>query len=177
MTAEPMDTGTDALVEAARHGDRDAFAALVDAHYARMFAIALKFCGNRSDAEDITQQACVRLGRGIRQFRGDAAFTTWLYRLVINSATDWYRNRSPADERSAPEPVSTARGDDLVLLGQVLERIGEMGEGFREAVVLVLGEGLTHAEVAAVLDVRESTVSWRIHEVRKRLAALMEEGL
>jgi RNA polymerase sigma factor (sigma-70 family) len=65
-----------------------------------MFKMAYKFCGNRQDAEDITQESCIRLARGLHSFKGDSAFTSWLYRLVINTAKDWYKsnNRHPKSD-------------------------------------------------------------------------------
>jgi len=167
MTSEPE------LIAAAREGDREAFAVLVDTYYERMLRMALKYTGDRENAEDITHEACIALAKGIRLFRGEAAFTTWLYRLVINCARDFYR-RTPATYPMAAEAGADGGADKLVLLRQVLERVDGMGDGFRESVALVFGEGLSHAAAAEVLGVKESTVSWRIHEVRRRLGALME---
>ncbi len=164
-------------IEAARRGDRQAVADLVDAHYDRMFGFALKYCGNREDAEDVTQQACIKLARFIGQYRAESAFTSWLYRLVINCAKDQFKQRSPSVAILAgdgPHPMVDPEGERLVLLEQVLRDIDAMGDGFREAVTLVIGEGLSHKEAALILAVKESTISWRIHEVRRRLATFMK---
>lgn len=171
------------LIRSAQGGDRDAFSRLVEEHYACMFRFACRYCGDRHDAEDVTQQACIKLARAIGQFRFESAFTSWLYRLVINTAKDLHKSqnaqvtqtRLTGDERneqSAPDIAESA-----VLLRQVMSLVASMGEGFREVLVLVPGEGLTHAEAAAILEVKESTVSWRLHEIRKRLNAEVQPGV
>ncbi|WP_116367087.1 RNA polymerase sigma factor [Parahaliea mediterranea] len=171
-------------IRRAQRGDRDAFARLVEDHYALMFRFALKYSGQRADAEDITQQACIKLARALGQFRFQAAFTTWLYRLVVNCALDWQRARQSgagAGERGhadAATDILTEGGPDSALyLRQVLGQVQAMGEGYYEALVLVLGEGFSHAEAAAVLEVKESTVSWRLHEIRKRLQPEQQPGV
>ncbi|MFV0275567.1 MAG: RNA polymerase sigma factor [Parahaliea sp.] len=172
MSSELEDT-----ILRAQQGDRAAFSHLVEEHYASMYRFAYKYCGNREDAEDVTQQACVKLAHALPQFRFQAAFTTWLYRLVVNCALDWHRSRAPRAEREAPEPVAPDAAEPAVMLDQVLALVQAMGGGYRETLILVLGEGLTHAEAAQVLDVKESTVSWRLHEIRKRLAQAHPPGV
>lgn len=171
-----MTADSDETIRRAQAGDRDAFARLIDDYYAVMFRFACKYCGNRQDAEDITQQACIKLARSVGQFRFEAAFSTWLYRLVINCARDWYKQQKlpPTGPMVNPDALAIAIEDgaeSAVMLHQVLAQVSEMGDGFREALALVIGEGLTHAEAAEILAVKESTVSWRLHEIRKRLAA------
>ncbi len=96
------------LIGKAQAGDAGAFEALVNGYYKTMFRMAYKFCGNRQDAEDVTQESCIRLARGLRTFKNDSAFTSWLYRLVINTGKDWYRshNRHPKSD----EGLETAPG-------------------------------------------------------------------
>lgn len=166
----------------AQQGDATAFAEVVDGCYDTIFRFALKYTGHRQDAEDVAQQACIKLAGAIVSFRFESAFSTWLYTLVLNCARDWYRHvgYEPARELTPEEDpgVGDDRGESLVYLRQVLQRVDGMGEGFREALVLVAGEGLSHAEAAQLLGVQESTVSWRLHQIRKRLAsAAAQEGL
>jgi RNA polymerase sigma-70 factor (ECF subfamily) len=163
------------LILDAQAGNVAAFTSLVDQHYDQMYRYALRFCGQVSDAEDITQQACMKLARTIGQFRFEAAFSTWLYRLVTNCAKDWLKaasNRQHEPLEEADSGIVTESSTSEIHLEQVLKQVDTFGEGFREAVLLVLGEGLSHKETAEVLGVKESTVSWRIHETRKRLAQM-----
>lgn len=160
-------------IKSAQQGDAAAFALVVDGAYDTLFRFALKFTGQRQDAEDIAQQACIKLATSIKSFRFDSAFTTWLYPLVLNCARDWRRqqNRHHSGD-TQPEALSgevDERGENLVYLRQILNRVDTMGEGFRETLVLVAGEGLSHSEAATLLGIKESTVSWRLHEIRKRI--------
>lgn len=172
MRADLEDT-----IKRAQRGDRNAFARLVEEHYAAMFRFACKYCGDRRDAEDVTQQACIRLGGGIGQFRFESAFSTWLYRLVINCARDWHKAQARHAAGELPELAADGGEEAAVMLRQALALVEGMGEGYRETLVLVIGEGLTHAEAASVLAVKESTVSWRVHEIRKRLHAEVQPGV
>ncbi|WP_317931184.1 RNA polymerase sigma factor [Halioxenophilus sp. WMMB6] len=164
----------DAWLRAAQKGDQAAFAQVFDHCYGTMYRYALKWSGNVADAEDITQVASIKLAKSIGQFQFDAAFTTWLYRLVVNTAIDWQRSNQRHHPVAQAETIEPETGDSQagfngVLLQQLIARVAELGEGFREAVILVLGEGFSHREAAEVLAVQESTISWRIHQVRKVL--------
>ena len=167
----PMTATNDDIIKRAQHGDREAFAWVVENHYELMLRVANSFCSNRSDAEDITQQACIKLARSIAQFRFESAFSSWLYRLVINCAKDWLKAQKPLALENPPESAINNAAEPMVLLQQVLALVDEMGEGFRSTVTLVIGEGLSHAEAGLILEVKESTISWRLHEIRKRLKA------
>ena len=162
------------LIRQAQAGDRVAFESLLRAHYDVMYRIAYKWCGDRADAEDITQNACVKLARSIDTFRFESAFVSWLYRLVINAAKDWSKARArhaaePAESHElATPPTSEAR----VFASQVLAFIRRLPEKEREALCLVFSEGMSHREAAVVMACKESTVSWYIHEARKKLQTL-----
>ncbi len=92
-----MVTDDNQLAVRAAKGDAAAFRQLLERHYDSVYRIAFKFCGQRADAEDLAQDVCASLGRKIRTFRGDAKFTTWLYRLVVNAARDAHRKTLTAD--------------------------------------------------------------------------------
>lgn len=162
------------LAALARDGDRDAFARLVARHYDFMFRLAWRSCGRREEAEDLAQDVCVRLAGAIRSYRGGSAFTTWLYAVVLNTARDHLRRRG-RDERRRLEYAAEASGemadtshDPAEALWEAVRRLPDKQ---REAVTLVYGEGLVHAAAADAMGVSESTVSWHIHEARKRLKA------
>ena len=137
------------LIEAAQSGDRDAFAQLVEHEYALIFRIAMQWSGVRADAEDITQQACIKLARSLHQFRFESAFQTWLYRLVINCARDWQQSQARHHpQRVTAEPAGSgldgraAARDDaetLCYLEDLMGRVDQLGRGFRETLLLVTG--------------------------------------
>lgn len=162
-----------ALIRRAQAGDKAAFEALLDTYYDLLFRFAYKWCGKRADAEDITQQACIKLARSLGQFRFESAFSSWLYPLVINCARDWFKaqSRHQGDEPGELNEavVSDSGAEAGIYLRQVLQLLEQMADGFKETALLVYAEGLSHAEAAKILAVKESTVSWRLHEIRRQL--------
>lgn len=160
---------------AAQGGDAFAFEKIVEGHYDAMFKMAYKWCGNQNDAQDITQDACLKLARGINSFRHDCAFSSWLYRLVINTAKDWYKaqNRHPkGDEGMDYVAIEGESAEDTHYAKQIWHAVYGLPEGEKEALLLVAAQGLSHKEAAELLNIKESTVSWRIHEARKKLTSL-----
>jgi len=165
----PSDEST--LIKQAQSGDRGAFESLLRAHYDVMYRMAFNRCGNKEDAEDITQNACIKLAGSIGTFQFQSEFLTWLYRLVINTAKDWAKARP---RHTADPDIETCRseapvGEDRVYARQVMAFVRTMPEREKVAIYLVFGEELTHREAATVMDCKESTVSWYIHEARKKL--------
>jgi RNA polymerase sigma-70 factor, ECF subfamily len=161
--------------------DVEAFSLLIDECYGTIFRIAMKYSVNRSDAEDIAQNAAVKLAQVIGQYQFKSEFTTWLYRIVVNCAYDWQRSQKRhnlADmlELSDTGSVDDSSAEQQIYLQQLMGKISSWGDGYRDVVILVMGEGLSHAETAEVLKVKESTVSWRIHEVKKRLSQIDGRG-
>lgn len=168
-----------ALIRAAQSGEAEAFAQLISRYYDTLYRFAYRWCGNRAEAEDVTQQACIKLARSLGQFRFEAAFSSWLYRLVINCAKDWRssQQRHQGDEltedvQEEPELGNEKGAETEIYLQQVLKQLERMGEQYKETALLVYAEGMSHAEAAVILDVKESTVSWRLHEIRKQLQLL-----
>jgi RNA polymerase sigma-70 factor (ECF subfamily) len=161
------------LIRRAQAGDAASFASLVDLHYDTIHRFAWKWCGHAANAEDIAQLACIKLAGSLTQFRFQAAFTSWLYRLVISCAQDWHRGQQRHEHEALTddEPAADAsRTEDGIYLLQLLEQLAALGEGMKETALLVHAEGLTHAEAGAILGVSESTISWRVHTMRKQLS-------
>lgn len=171
------------LIRRAQGGDVASFAELLDRHYDMIYRLAWKWCGHRANAEDIAQQSCIKLAGSLAQFRFQAAFTSWLYQLVIRCAQDWQRaqRRHEHDALPADEPTADAgRTEDHIYLTQLLEQLDELGEGMKDTALLVHAEGLSHAEAGRILGVSESTISWRVHAIRKHMTqreALMSGGV
>lgn len=166
------DPQTTVLIRRAQDGNASAFGELVDRYYDTIYRFAWKWCRHRANAEDISQQACIRLAASLGQFRFEAAFTSWLYRLVISSAQDWQRSqhRHLHSELSGNEPqADESRTEDAIYIEQLIEQLESLGEGMKETALLVHAEGLSHAEAGAILGVSESTISWRVHTMRKQM--------
>ena len=165
------------LVHRACEGDRQAFALLIERHYDRIYRVADRVLDDASAAQDVTQDVCIGLAARLFSYRGDSRFTTWLYRVVVNAALDAMR-RGAARRRSEwghAEAAASAHADSAVRSAQLVwlrQVMGRLPEVLRATSVLVLEEGLRHAEAGAVLGVSEATVSWRMHRVRQQLRAL-----
>jgi RNA polymerase sigma-70 factor (ECF subfamily) len=169
--AEDPDAGR---VAAAAAGDRAAFAALLEAHYDRVHGLAWQLTGSRADADDIAQDVCCALVDKIAGFRGEAKFTTWLCAITFHAARDHRRRRS-AFGRFTDRLAVLARlarpedGRDLYDAIWVKNAVMRLKPAYRDTVILVAGQQLSHAEAAAVLGVAEATVSWRMHEALRLL--------
>ena len=176
-----MGDNTDSsLARKAAAGDPDAFAALLERHYDRIYRVGARVLGEAEEAADLAQEVCVALPAKLSSFRGESRFTTWLYRVVVNAAHDALRRRTARQrgERNYAELDSLARegqGTGMFESVWLRQALGELSDELRTTVFLVLGEGLRHAEAGEVLGISEKTVSWRMHEVRRRLRALAAE--
>jgi RNA polymerase sigma-70 factor (ECF subfamily) len=169
MMCEPADQ---ILVQRSVAGDRAAFAELVSRHYDLIYRVAFKWCGNRADAEDIAQNVCMKLGHAIRSFDARAAFTSWLYRVTLNAVRDHQR---AAKSRETKIAAAAVLADDAVRpepddpLEEIWAAVCELPDKQRDAILLIYSEGKSHAEAASILNCAESTVSWHVHEAKKRL--------
>lgn len=169
------------LVARAVAGDRDSFGRLLERHYDRIHGLAWHLTGSRSDADDVAQEVCCTLVEKIATFRGESRFGTWLCGIAYNACRDLRRRnraRFGLAERLAVI-VGLAQppdGRDLYDAIWMKSAIARLKPAYRDTVALVVGQQLTHAEAAAILGVTEATVSWRMHETRRLLAAAGEAG-
>ncbi len=172
--------GDQALALRASAGDREAFAALLERHYDTIHRIAWRWCGDAADADDIAQDVAIKLGRAISGWRAEASFPSWLYRIVLNTVRDRQRARASERRRVEAYAVQTlvdaqggggADGDPAMRLWSA---VGSLPERQRDAVLLVHGEGLSHDAAAGIMGVSEGTVSFHIHEAKKKLRTMMQ---
>lgn len=178
------DTGDHALASSAAAGDEDAFAALIERHYDRFHRLAWRWCGNRAEAEDVAQDVCVKLAHAIRDWRGEAQFATWATRIVYTTAMDRLRARQrlrlvepsklTALVETSTEPPRDPDAEANVLNGELWDEVRRLPVQQRDAVLLVYGEDMSHAAAAQVMGCTEKTVSWHLHEARKRLKVRLE---
>jgi RNA polymerase sigma-70 factor, ECF subfamily len=164
------------LIERAQNGDRHAFGLLLERHYDFVHSIAWRWSGHAVDAEDIAQTVCLKLAQAIRAFRGASRFRTWLYTLTVNAARDHQRSRSRERRNAAnylADPTSDAANDNHDQAEALWAAVRQLPEKQGDAVLLVYGEGLSHAGAGDVMGCSETTVSWHVHEARKRLKILL----
>ena len=171
------------LVALARRGDEAAFEQLMLRHQRYVFNLAYRVLGDRSEAEDVTQETFLRAWRGLSRFRGEARFTTWLYRIAHNLCLNrlpGLRRRllqtEPPDEwlpDPAPHPEAVAeRRERLAFLHTQLE---QLPEHYRLVLTLRYLQGFSYAEIAAILNVPLGTVKTHIHRARRLLRDRMGE--
>lgn len=173
-----METSDEQLAVAASGGDGGAFASLLARHYDGIFRLAFRLTGNRADAEDLTQDICAALPAKLSAYRANAKLTTWLYRVVVNASHD-RRRRGATHSRAANgwgdwevdrRASNAATVSQLEWLNYAMTRLPE---SLRDTLALVLDD-MTHTEAAALLNVSEGTISWRISEAKKCLRTLRE---
>ncbi len=164
------------LIKQAQAGDPRAFEALVNAHYEVMYKMAYKWCGQATLAEDITQEACIKLARGIHSYNHKSKFTSWLYTLVINVGRDLIKKdaRHPENPDALEFVLKPDQKEDRAYAHEILRYIYALPDGEREALMLVMNDGYSHKEAGDILGVKEGTISWRISEARKKLAEKFE---
>ena len=168
------------LLGRAGRGDADAFATLMRRHEQRMFAMALRILGNRTDALDATQEAFISAFRRAQSFRGEAAVGTWLYRIGINACHDFLRKRKrwtaqdDVDEIESPASREGAVDDRVAARLDLQEALAKLPDEYRDAVVMHDLGGIPYEEIAALTGVMIGTVKSRISRGRRKLAELLE---
>jgi RNA polymerase sigma-70 factor (ECF subfamily) len=170
-----------ALAQRASRGDRLAFSALLERHYERILGRAWRVTGRRDLAEDVAQDVCVKLATAIRSYRGEARFTTWLYPIIHTTAIDGIR-RTGREAPTGPDDLAVLMDgqdqqsppDERLAGADLWAAVRRLSPKQRDAVLHVYGEEMSHAEAARLLDCSEATVSWHLHEARKRLKTLLE---
>ena len=168
-----------ALVERAKAGDREAFDRLVRVTHSDAYALALRLTGNTEDARDVVQETYLRAYRSIGRFRGDAQFSTWLYRIVANcSATQLSRRQRHRHEELAldDEVVDTRPEHDPALQGDLAELRANLDAAIRDLpprlrAVVVLRDiyDLPHEAIAEELGISVTAAKVRLHRARRRL--------
>ena len=161
----------DALVRRAQRGERFAFERLVAQHEQRLYTLAARVLGDREDAADAVQEALVRAWLALPKFRRDARFSTWLYRIVVNTAHDVRAKRRERTLEEPPDPVDPRdRFAEQELSGELQRALEGLDEGYRIAVVLYDVLGCSYREIAEMTGVPEGTVKSRIFRGRTELA-------
>ena len=166
------------LVVRAQEGDARAFEALARRHQAALYRLAVRVMGDPGEAEDALQEALLDAWRRIGRFRADAAFSTWMYRILTNRCVAMLRRRRPvpvevvADRVPAPDsPERTAELDaGMAALGRAVQ---DLRDDLRIAWVLRELEGLGYSDIAHITGASEDAVRGRIHRARVRLAGVM----
>ena len=167
------------LVVAAREGDHAAFEELVRLTHADTYTLAFRLTGNEEDARDVVQESYLRAFKGLKRFRGDAQFTTWLYRITANCASTHRARRvrhrhevldddsQLADAQPALDPVANVEA--TALRNRLTGALATLPPKLRAVVVLRDVYDLPHEAIAAELGISESAAKVRLHRARRKL--------
>lgn len=177
--SKPVSADLTELVTRAIEGERTAFDELVRATHGDAYGLAIRLTGNQEDAQDVVQEAYLRAYRGMGSFRGDAKFSTWLYRIVANTASTHTTRRrrhrhEPLDATTGEVhaddyylPEAQAEGSDL--RDRVKSAIGELPPRLRSVMVLRDMYDMPHDAIAQELGISVSATKVRLHRARQRL--------
>ena len=160
------------LIESSRRGDTGAFEALVSRHQKMIHALTFRMSGSEADAADLAQDAFVQAWRRLDGFRGDARFSSWLYRIAMNLCLNWHSRvarEARIKEAWARESLVDGPSTDETRSQRVQEALMQLPAKQRAAVVLTTYDGMNHAEAARVRGCSETTVSWRVFAARTKL--------
>ena len=182
---QPSPDSLYSLVSRAKDGDGDAFTVLFEQHKKRVYSLCLLMTGNVAEAEDLTQDAFMQVFRKLKTFRGDSAFSTWLYRVAVNTVLMSLRKRKPR-QVSLDEPISVehsmvprdlGRNDpglsgavDRIALARALQ---ELPEGYRRIFILHEVEGYQHHEIATALGCSVGNSKSQLHKAKLRIRELL----
>ena len=179
-----MADADEVLVGQSQAGNPEAFEELVRRHQHMIHSLTFRMTGSPADAEDLAQESFIRAYGQIGSYRGEAKFSTWLYRITVNVCLNW-RQREARRIR-----FQTSREDTIAELWaaagmspaeneqcrRVQEALLKLPAKQRAAIVLTVYDGFNHAEAAKVLGCSETTVSWRVFSARRKLKRWLTTG-
>ena len=172
------------LARLAAHGNGEAFDEIYTRHRGFAYSVAFRMTGNEADAEDLMQDAFVSVFRKVGSFRGDASFTTWLYRVVTNQVNMHFRSRSARPEIQASDaevPEQRPTGGRVNPAEQLTDRLAiqkalkMLPPGYRSAFILHDIEGYRHEEVARFAGRTAGTSKSQLHKARAGLRAILAQ--
>jgi RNA polymerase sigma-70 factor (ECF subfamily) len=168
------------LAEDCKSGCLAAYERLYNAHGARMKSIALNLLGNTADAEDAVQETFLKIYRSVDRFKGESAFTTWIYRILVNASYDLMRKRqrrNPEVQEAELEPgtleLSAASPADHLLRLTLENSLKKLSDRTRTVFLLFEVEGFKHREIAEILNIPEGTSKNLLFEAKKELQRLL----
>jgi RNA polymerase sigma-70 factor (ECF subfamily) len=171
-----------ALAAGCLSGDMRAYERLYQLHGARMRNLARNLLGSQTDAEDAVQDTFLKIQRGIQSFRGQSAFVTWTFRILVNTCYDLRRSRVRRKEHSqddssnemAPRPELRAPGSHPSLRMALERALAALTQHQRDVFLLYEVEGFRHAEIAAMLEISETASKNTLFQAKKNLRGMLE---
>lgn len=170
-------------IEAARAGDRRAFARLFEAYWDRLHRWLYHLTRDRHQAEDLAQETFVKALAALDSFRPGSNFRAWLFRIGHNNFVNLKRSERrtkhqlPEDAAAPPTVSQIDAAADKEALNAVAQAVGELPVEFRAALLLHTQEGLSYREVAKILKTTEETARWRVFKARQKLMKILAPEL
>jgi RNA polymerase sigma-70 factor (ECF subfamily) len=176
------------------HGDKDKFRVLVEQHQQMVFRTCLGFVHNKDDADDLTQEVFILAWHALEGFKGDSAFSTWIYRIAVNASLNKVRKSSKkfilqrldsisgnGKSGDMPIPVSVTENPENILIRDeqvkwVQNAIDTLPENQRIAIVLSKYDDLSQKEIAGIMNITEGAVEALIHRAKKNLHEKLSTG-
>jgi RNA polymerase sigma-70 factor, ECF subfamily len=191
VRAEQKEMTEQEAIKSAQNGDATAFEYLYRRHSKRVYAVCLRMVKDQSVAEDLTQEAFMRVFRKIDTFRGDSAFSTWLHRIAVNAVLMYLRSRRSKPESAIIEELdSNQEGDEAVEIGYVdaslagmadrlnLKRaIRQLPSGYKQIFLLHDVMGYDHHEIASQLQCTVGNSKSQLHKARVRLRKILRDEM
>ena len=173
------------LVRKSQFGDKTAFEQLVIRHQELVFSLAYKLTGNREMANDVAQEAFIRAWKAIEKFRGDSTFSTWIYRITVNTAWTLRKkakkhNTLNIDDTYEPIVIDEKKDPELVAINSdlssvLINALDKIPIEQRIIVELKNIEGRSHKEIADYLDISVTAAKVRLHRAHQKLRQILEE--
>jgi RNA polymerase sigma-70 factor (ECF subfamily) len=178
------------IIGRVRGGETRLFEELVRRYQDQVYAMAARLVGVSGDAEDVAQEAFLKAFRGLDGFKGDAKFSTWLYRITWNLCTDWLRrNRKPGRQHSSIDEAPEVADSRVDVAGSLVESerreeirraLEELPEKYRSVVTLMYFQKMPYDQISSVLGLPLKTIETRLYRARRmlreRLAAMDERS-
>jgi len=174
------------IIQKCLHGDKNAFAQLVEKYKRKLYAFAYRMTRNHEDADDLSQEAFLRAYENLSRFKLGTNFQAWIFRILHNLCIDQLRKAKRIHHESIEDaaeyiPARNPRPDQEVEAAELKEHIrlaiDALPEAQRTVVVLREMQGLSHREIARITKTNEKTVRWRLHQARKKLREMLKEFL
>lgn len=166
----------------AQHGDREAFAVLVESYWERLFRWLFHLTRDRHAAEDLTQESLLSAFRALASFRPESRFHAWLFRIAHNAWVNANRVRQRTWEVFPDDALDPSQGPEQSAMSreamiELTKGVGRLPSEFRSAFLLRVEEDLSFREIAEVLRITEETARWRVFKARQKLLEVMEKHL
>lgn len=173
------------LILRCQKGESQAFNELVTRHQDKVYNVVFRFCGNQEDAADVTQRAFINAYRKIQDFKGDAAFSTWIYRIAFNQAVSFRREHKrdgvslySRDDELITEPAESRNPTEGMEADETRKKVQQalelLEEGDRQIILLKDLQGYSYDEIAGIMQVPKGTVRSRLHRARLELKAKLK---